>query len=45
MGKITGFLDYSRELPSRRPVTQRVNDWFEIYADFHEPKLRDRSSR
>ncbi len=45
MGKITGFLDYSRELPSRRPVTQRVNDWFEIYADFHEPKLRDQASR
>ena len=45
MGKITGFLDYSRELAPRRPATQRVNDWFEIYTDFHEPKLREQASR
>ena len=40
MGKTTGFMEYSRELPMRRPVTQRVNDWFEIYQDFPEDKLR-----
>jgi len=45
MGKITGFLGYSRELAPRRPATQRVNDWFEIYTDFHEPKLREQASR
>ena len=31
MGKVTGFLEYTRELPQRRPVAERINDWFEIY--------------
>ena len=34
MGKTTGFMEYTRELPPRRPVAERVNDWFEIYQDF-----------
>jgi glutamate synthase (NADPH/NADH) small chain len=45
MGKDTGFLEYTRELAPRRPVTQRVNDWFEIYLDFPEEKLRTQGSR
>ena len=45
MGKTTGFMDYPRELPQRRPVTQRVNDWFEIYVDFPEEKLREQGAR
>jgi glutamate synthase (NADPH) small chain len=45
MGKDTGFLEYARELAPRRPVTQRVNDWFEIYLDFPEPKLRTQGAR
>ena len=45
MGKVTGFLEHSRELPQRRLVAQRVNDWFEIYQDFPEDKLRAQSSR
>lgn len=45
MGKDTGFLEYGRELASRRPVTQRVNDWFEIYLDFPEEKLRTQGAR
>ncbi len=45
MGKDTGFLEYGRELALRRPVTQRVNDWFEIYLDFPEPKLRTQGAR
>jgi glutamate synthase (NADPH/NADH) small chain len=40
MGKTTGFLEYSRELAPRRPVTQRVNDWFEIYLDLPEETLK-----
>ena len=36
MGKTTGFMEYGRELAQRRPVTERVNDWFEIYVDFPE---------
>ncbi|HEX6893721.1 MAG TPA: glutamate synthase subunit beta, partial [Bryobacteraceae bacterium] len=30
---------------ARRPVTERVNDWFEIYQDFPEEKLRAQGAR
>jgi glutamate synthase (NADPH) small chain len=45
MGKTTGFLEYSRELAPRRPVLERVNDWFEIYQDFPEASLREQGAR
>jgi glutamate synthase (NADPH/NADH) small chain len=45
MGKTTGFMDYGRELPTRRPVTVRINDWFEIYQDLPEDKLRKQGAR
>jgi len=45
MGKTTGFLEHGRELPTRRPILQRVNDWFEIYQDFPEDKLRQQGAR
>ena len=45
MGKTTGFLEYSRELAPRRPVTQRVNDWFEIYLDLPEETLKKQGAR
>jgi glutamate synthase (NADPH/NADH) small chain len=45
MGKTTGFMDYSRELAPRRPVTQRVNDWFEIYLDLPEETLKKQGAR
>jgi glutamate synthase (NADPH/NADH) small chain len=45
MGKATGFVEYERELPQRRPVTERVNDWFEIYRDFPEEKLKKQGAR
>lgn len=45
MGKVTGFLEHSRELPERRPVPMRVNDWFEIYQDFPEPKIVEQGAR
>ena len=45
MGKATGFLEYTRELPQRRPATERVNDWFEIYLDFPEEKIRAQGAR
>jgi glutamate synthase (NADPH) small chain len=45
MGKNTGFMDYARELPERRPVPERVNDWFEVYQDFAEEKLRNQGAR
>ncbi len=45
MGKATGFMEHGREMAQRRPVTERVNDWFEIYLDFPEQKLREQGAR
>ncbi|MBZ5594072.1 MAG: glutamate synthase subunit beta [Acidobacteriia bacterium] len=45
MGKDTGFIEFTREMPTRRPVSERVNDWFEIYLDFPEDKLRKQGAR
>jgi glutamate synthase (NADPH/NADH) small chain len=45
MGKPTGFMEYGPDHAHRRPVTQRVNDWFEIYIDLPEEKLRDQGAR
>ena len=45
MGKVTGFMEYTREMPLRRPPTERINDWFEIYLPFPEDKIRTQGSR
>ena len=45
MAKITGFLEHTRETPPRRPVIERVNDWFEVYQDFPDSKLQDQAGR
>ena len=45
MGKTTGFLECTREPAPRRAVTQRVNDWFEIYYDVPEAKSREQGAR
>lgn len=45
MGKVTGFLEYTRELPQRRPATERVNDWFEIYQPFPKDRLQLQAGR
>lgn len=45
MGKPTGFLEYSRETPQRRPVAERVRDYFEIELPFPEDRLRPQAAR
>ncbi len=45
MARPTGFLEFSRELPERRPVAERVNDWFEIYRELPDEKLRQQGAR
>ncbi len=45
MGKVTGFKEYARELPPRRPVSERINDWFEIYGPLPEQTLRNQGAR
>jgi glutamate synthase (NADPH) small chain len=45
MGKVTGFLEYEREVPTRRPIEERVNDYFEIYQDFDDSKVKTQAAR
>jgi glutamate synthase (NADPH/NADH) small chain len=45
VGKVTGFKEYTRELPTRRPVDERVKDYFEVYENFGEDKVRTQASR
>ncbi|HEY2843886.1 MAG TPA: glutamate synthase subunit beta, partial [Bryobacteraceae bacterium] len=45
MGKNTGFMEYTRELPERRPVEERVQDWFEIYKEFPLEKVQTQGAR
>jgi len=45
VGKNTGFMEYTRELPERRPVEERVQDWFEIYKEFPLEKVQTQGAR
>ncbi|MEK6725210.1 MAG: glutamate synthase subunit beta [Deltaproteobacteria bacterium] len=45
MGKITGFMEYKRETPERRPVDERVGDWKELYKEFPGDKLKTQAAR
>jgi len=45
VGKVTGFMEYKREVPVRRPVDERVNDFLEVYEEFPEQKLRTQAAR
>jgi glutamate synthase (NADPH/NADH) small chain len=45
LGKPTGFLEYKRETPSRRPVEERVNDWRSVYQEFPDPTVRTQAAR
>jgi glutamate synthase (NADPH/NADH) small chain len=45
MGKVTGFLEIERETAPRRPVSERVNDYFEVYLDLPEDKVRGQGAR
>ena len=45
MGKPTGFLEYTRELPAKRPVQERLNDYKEFVERFPEQKLNQQAGR
>ncbi len=45
MGKVTGFKEYARETAPRRPVDERVKDYFEVYQPFGEDKVRTQAAR
>ncbi len=45
MGKVTGFLEFARELPEKRPVDERVGDYFEIFQPFPDTRLAVQAAR
>lgn len=45
MGKVTGFLEYPRKLPRRRPVRVRLRDWREVYEPFAPDESRRQGAR
>jgi glutamate synthase (NADPH) small chain len=45
MGEPTGFLKWGRQLPARRPVAVRVQDWREVYERFPAEQVRTQAGR
>ena len=45
MGKPTGFLEFTRALPSKRPVADRVHDYKEFVNEFKPEELNHQSAR
>lgn len=45
MGKVTGFIEFRRQTPKRRPVSERIHDWQEIYQAWPETQARDQAAR
>jgi glutamate synthase (NADPH/NADH) small chain len=45
VAKPTGFLEFPRETPKRRPVEQRIHDWLEVYEEFPLDKLKTQAAR
>ena len=39
MGKPTGFMEYARELPEKRPVEERIKDYKEVQKGFPDEKF------
>jgi glutamate synthase (NADPH/NADH) small chain len=45
MGKITGFMEATRELPKKRRVEERIRDYKELYLPVPEEKKREQAGR
>ena len=45
MANPTGFLNVTRELPAKRPVSERKTDWQELYEPMAESKTLQQASR
>ncbi len=45
MGKPTGFLEFDRELPAKRPVQERLNDYREFANPYAPEKLNQQAAR
>jgi len=45
MGKVTGFMEITRELPTRRAVEERIKDYREIYDPFSKENVQSQGAR
>jgi glutamate synthase (NADPH/NADH) small chain len=45
MGKPTGFMEFDRSLPRRRPVSVRLRDWREVYEPFSAEHTQEQGAR
>jgi len=45
MGKPTGFIEYTRQLPADRPPLERIHDWKEFHLHMPEEDLRKQGAR
>ena len=45
MGKVTGFKEFGRAPPDRRPVQDRVTDYREFYQEWPEKRIREQGAR
>ncbi|WP_153799893.1 glutamate synthase subunit beta [Foetidibacter luteolus] len=45
MGKPTGFIEFTRELPAKRPVQERLNDYNEFIEKYSSDKLNQQAAR
>ncbi len=45
MGKPTGFKEFPRETPKKRPVDLRILDWYEVYQPMSEDALKKQGAR
>jgi glutamate synthase (NADPH/NADH) small chain len=45
MGKVTGFLEYERKAFNKRPVNERIQDFFTVYLPFPEDQLKIQGAR
>ena len=45
MGKPTGFLEFTRELPLKRSPQERVTDYKEVVEKYSSEKLNQQSAR
>jgi glutamate synthase (NADPH/NADH) small chain len=45
MGKPTGFLEFTRELPAKKPVAERLKDYNEFIERYSEQNLNQQAAR
>ena len=45
MGRDTGFMDIGRQMVTRRPVNERVKDWFQVYREPSDSLVQSQGER